>query len=137
MSTPPKKSQTFHKKSHLPEISQPPLPPHRKFLNPPPKISQPHRKIFSTPSPPKIVQPPPRKFLTPPPENFSSPPQKISQTPLKISQPSKNMLTGNPPPPHHIPFPIYLFIPLFLHFSKKNLKILEGGVGLPCLTKLY
>ena len=119
-----KKSQPLPKKSHpFPKRCQPlrknltplkflnhPPPPHRKFLNPIPKFSQ--------PPPPKKnhFQPPPKKFLNPP------PPQKISQSPLKISQPSKNMLTGNPPlppPPHHIHFAFYFFLPLFLHFSKK------------------
>ena len=74
MSTPPKKSQTFHKKSHPPEISQPP--PKKNFKQPP-----------------EISQPPPQKknYQLLPPKIYQSP-HTISQTPLKISQPSKNML---------------------------------------------
>ena len=39
------------------------------------------------------------------------------------------MLSGNPPPPQH-PFFFFFFLSLFLHFSKKNLKI-SGGVEPP------
>ena len=38
------------------------------------------------------------------------------------------MFRGNPPPPPHIPF-FFFFLSLFLHFSKKNLKISGGGLN--------
>ena len=36
------------------------------------------------------------------------------------------MLRGTPPPPQH-PFFFFFFLSLFLHFSKKSLKIFWGG----------
>ena len=41
------------------------------------------------------------------------------------------MLRGNPPPPPNIPFFFFFFLSLFLHFSKKNLKISGGGLNPP------
>ena len=103
---------------------RPPWPPlntpmaFRKILNPPefikiPKISQtpPPKKKFLNPPPSKISQPPPRKYLNPPPK-ISQPPLKVSQSHSKKSQPPKQL-----PPPH--PFYFFLFLPLFLHLSKK------------------
>ena len=55
--------------SHPPKISQPiPLPPKKKFLNPPENLSPPPPKI-SQPIPPlkKKISYPPRKSFTPPP----------------------------------------------------------------------
>ena len=42
------------------------------------------------------------------------------------------MLTINPLTPPH-PFSFFFFLPLFLHFSKKNLKISGGGIEPPPL----
>ena len=57
-------------------------------------------------NPPKNLNLPNMHFSTPPPENIST---------------QKNMLTLTPPP--------HLFLPLFLHFSKKY-ENSEGGVPL-------
>ena len=134
--TPSEKYHLYPKRLNPPEIILTPLkflnPYPRKFLNPP--------ENFST-TPRKFLNPPPRKFLnSPPPENFSTPHEsfstpppenfststKISQSPLKISQPHskkyqpQNMLREVSLPQHHF----FFFLSLFLHFSKKNLKIL-------------
>ena len=152
--TPPEKYHLYRKNLTPPEIILPPLKflnPHpRKFLNPFRKFLTPPPENFSTP--PKISQPPPkkkflnhpRKFLNPrkkisepPPENFSTPPLKISQPHSKKYQPQK-YVKRYPPPPTSLFF-------LFLHFSKKSLKISGGGctprtspplnTPLPCLIE--
>ena len=134
-SNPPKILQSPPQKnfSTPPIISQPPP---ENFSTPPPKISQPPPENFSTP--PKISQTPPRKFLKPPTkisqplpkisqplDNFSTPPENIS-TPLKKYQPQKYVKRYPHPPPQH---PFFFFLSLFLHFSKKNLKISGGGLN--------
>ena len=58
---------------------------------------------------------------------------KISQPHSKKYQP-QNILRGNPPPPTSLYF--FFFLSLFLHFSKKNLKISGGGVEPPELPPL-
>ena len=132
---PPKKlTPPLEKISPVPKIFNPSQnfsisPPPRKFLNPhprkllkppPPKISQPPPKKFPN-RPLKFLKPPPppRKFLNPPPRKFFNPPENIS-TPLeKISTPKIYEEVTHPPPP---PTPFF-FLSLFLHFSKKNLKL--------------
>ena len=131
--TPQKIANPSRKMSPLPKKFNPPeiiiTPPEISQPSPPPKISQPPPpKISQLPPPENFSNPPPRKFLKPPPPKISHPPPKISQPPPKISQPRlkninpKNMLRCNPPPPPNIPFSFF-FLSLFLHFSKKNLKI--------------
>ena len=102
--TPPEKNPL--KFLNLTKISQPASPPPRKFLNPL-KVSQaPAPENFSTPT---------RKFLNPS-ENFSPPPLKISNSTRKSLNPKKCINNYHPP----ILF-FFFLLPLFLHFSKKNL----------------
>ena len=119
MSTPPKKSRPFHKKSHPRKFLNHPLTesfstPTRKFLNPTTKFSQPL---------------PPKKFSTTSQKFFKPPPPKISQTLLKISQHSKNILTGNPLPITFLSLFIYFYRFSFT-FQKKS-KNFGGGVEPP------
>ena len=95
-----------------PKISQPPP---RKFLNPPENFSTPQKKILN--------RPPPRKSLNPPPENISSTLEK-NLNPKKYVN---NYVELTHPTPSLFIFFLFFFVPLFLHFSKKNLKISEGG----------
>ena len=120
--TPPEKYHLYRKNLTPLKIILTPL----KFLNPHPrKFVNPPPKNFPTPPPPKKISHPPPKISQPPPPKISQPPLKISQPHSKKYQPKK-YVKRYPPPLQH-PFFSFSFLSLFLHFSKKNLKISGGG----------